>query len=206
MRHWYLVIAVYFMYTAAAAQDTAHITVSMDEVIIKSTADEKFNHHPRLQNVHMLLNPGKVKEHRDVYQNTYFLTKLPPLEQQAVYLHAAELRLHSFDTSLFDIRLMILQLKPDTICTIIPLNAAAIKNNRLKVDLINEQITLQPDSFYMGYGFRPRNITSPYRYKMYATTKGQGAILTFIDKQMHLVYNDGDFPYVFPFILSYRKL
>lgn len=205
MRYSCLLIAVFASFLTAA-QDTTHITVNMDEVIIKSTADEKFRHHPRLQNVHMLLNPHKVKEHQDIYQNTYFLTRLAPLEPQAIYLQAATLRLHPFDTSLFDIRLIILQLKPDTFYTIIPLNAADIKKNRLKVDLLKEQITLQPDSFYIGYGFKPKNITSPYRYKMYATAKGQGAILTFIGKQMHLVYNDGDFPYVFPFILSYRKL
>ncbi|MBN9482162.1 MAG: hypothetical protein BGO70_16450 [Bacteroidetes bacterium 43-93] len=110
-----------------------------------------------------------------------------------------------FDTSLFDIKLIVFQVTGnDTLFRSINIDAGSIKKNKLKIDLFAENITLQPAEFYLGYGFHTKHITEPYRYRLFSTSKGEGALLERKNGRIRIITHE-HMPYVFPFKLSFKK-
>lgn len=186
--------------------DTGIRSIDLGEVVIKSTEPDKFTNKIRSQHVFIVMNPTLPGVTDTKWDSTYFLTRFPQPEQEYISLYAVELKLKPFDTAMFDVRLMIFQIQgQDTLRKIIPINASKIdKKDKMRVVLFDENIILHPGDFYIGYGFHPKNIPELFRYRMYATSKGYGAILTFKGNGVDIVSNP-HIPYVFPFKMSYRK-
>lgn len=191
--------------TARAQDSTRVLNATLPEIEIRSTPPLQFDNRVRSGNVYFSFDPSRQLPEGIKRQNIFFLTKMERLSNDAVRLHAAELRLKPFDTSLFELQLMIFQVQgSDTIYHIIPVPAWHIEKGRLKVNLFEAFVTITPGIFYMGYGIKYKELSRPYHYKVYATDKGEGAILTFYNGDIIFSPAGNSTPLVFPFRLWYR--
>lgn len=186
--------------------DSTIRSIDLGEVVIKSTEPDKFSNKVHSQNVFIVLNPTQPGIADTKLDSTYFVTRFPQPESDSISLYAVELKLKPFDPAMFDLKLIVFQVGgKDTLRRIIPIDASKIdRKDKLRVILFDQYITLQPGEFYIGFGFHPKNISEVFKYRMYSTNKGEGAILTFKEDRTELVSNP-HFPYVFPFRMSYRK-
>lgn len=189
------------------SNDTTGIrSIELGEVTVKSREPDKLVSKVRPQNAYIVLNATHEGVTDSKLDSTFFVTRFPQPETDSISLYAVEIRLQPYDTSMFDIKLLIYQEgAQDTLRKEIQVAGERIdKKGRLRVTLFDEQITLQPGYFYIGYGFHTKHITESLQYRMYATNKGDGAIITFSGRKAEIVSNP-HFPYVFPFRMSYRK-
>jgi hypothetical protein len=182
------------------------LSVELGEVTVKHTDPDKFANKVRAQNVFIVLNPtqpGVVDARQD---STYFVTRFPQPEPVAILLHAVQLKLKAYDTAMFDVKLLIYQPgAQDTLRKVIVLEGGSInKKQVLTVDLLEKNIKLQQGDFYIGYGFHSKHIPELFKYRMYSSNNGAGALLTFKKGQVDIVTHP-NMPYVFPFKMTYKK-
>lgn len=190
--------------TAQPQPGTAIQTVNLEDVVIKNSAGKQYANKVHSENVHMQLYsyPGKDNG----LERTFFVTRVPPLSDRPVLLHSVEVKLKPFDTSLFDVKLLVLQINgKDTMRKITTIDASKLRKNKTTVLFDTEDIELQPGACYLGYGFHIKNLQKPYMYRLYSGTKGEGGIVTFLDGGINLTIAP-HFPYIFPFNISYRAL
>lgn len=213
MKKTLLFLGAYLFSQAVFAQDennnkpdTSIRSIDLGEVVIKSTEPDRFSNKVRSQNVFIVLNPTRPGVIDAKMDSTFFVTRFPQPEHDPISLYAVDLKLKQFDTGMFDMRLIVFQVQgKDTLRRTVPVDASKIdRKDKLRIVLFEENITLQPGDFYIGFGFHPKRIPETYKYRMYSTNKGEGAILTFKSGGVDLVSNP-HFPYVFPFKMSYRK-
>ena len=205
-------ICLFFGSVATHAQtanqpDTALRSIDLGEVVVKSTEPDKFSNRIHSDNVFIVLNPTQAGVSEAKMDSTYFVTRFPQPENSPIFLSAVELKLKPYDPAMFDVKLIIFQIHGnDTMRKVLPIDAAKIdRKGKLRVLLFDENITLQPGEFFIGFGFHTKSITEQFHYRMYSTNKGEGAMLTFRKDGVNIVSNP-HFPYVFPFKMSYRKL
>lgn len=205
MKTFFTAIALCLGLSATAQQPTATIqTVSLEDVVIKNSAGQQYANKVRSENVHIQLYAHSGKDNG--LEKTFFVTKVPPLSDRPVLLHGIEVKLKSFDTSLFDVKLLVMQINgKDTMRKITTIDASKLRKNKMTVLFDNEDIELQPGECYLGYGFHIKNLQSPYMYRLYSSTKGEGGIITFLDDGINVTIAP-QFPYIFPFNISYRTL
>lgn len=209
MKHIWL-FAVIFSFTAnTSAQnknDSSGIwSVDLGEIVVKNNEPSKLKNKVHSQHVYIVLNPPKDNPANSSI-NKWFVTRFPQPEQEAISLYSVEVKLKPYDLSMFDVKLLIYQTNAnDTVRKEIPIDGSKLdKNGKLKVSLFEQDITLQQGTFYIGYGFHVKNIKEPFSYRMYASNKGEGAIIDFTDTGVKII-SDPHIPYVFPFKMSYRK-
>ena len=213
MKKTLLLAALFLCCQAVSAQqrsitkDSVNIqSIELGEVMIKSKEPDKFSNKVRSENTYIVLNPTQSGVTDAKFDSTYFVTRFPQPEADSISLYAVEVKLKPYDTAMFDIKLLIYQVREmDTLRITVPVAGDKIdRKGKLRITLYDQQITLQPGEFYIGYGFHTKHIAEPFRYRMYATNKGEGAILTFQKDRVSITSNP-HFPYVFPFRMSYRK-
>jgi hypothetical protein len=190
---------------AARAQQDQLRTIELDEVVIRDEPNKKLENRVRPQNVHFILNPNK-REAKDIaFDSCYFATRFRQPEQDSISLYSLELKLSSWDTALFDLRLLIYQDQgTHKLRRTLILDPATIgRRGKTIVPLFGQDITLHPGDFYIGFGFSRKKIARPLKYRVYVRSKGDGAILHF-DKDGAKIQVD-PLGFVFPFRIAYRR-
>lgn len=202
-------IAIFLCCTHVSAQQKSSTSsqaiqsIELGEVTVKNKEQEKLSNKVKPQHVTVVFSASSTDAKED---STFFATRFPFPETDSISLNAVELKLKPFDTALFDIKLIVYQMREhDTLRKIVPIAGEKIdRKGNLRLSLYDEEITLHPGDFYIGYGFHKKRITEPYQYRMYSSNKGKGAILTFKESSVSIVSNEL-IPYVFPFRISYQK-
>lgn len=182
---------------------TKHIVLTDVVINAKKSESGKYAKKVRSENVTIMIHPQLAEDGKETYWSTY----CKPLNTLPVKLYGIELKLQPYDEKLFDMKLMILQVRAsdDTLCRLIDIDADKIAKKQLVVDVKNENIILDPSNFYMGYAFIPKDMQTTYGYRVYANSKGDGAIISLKDGHLDIVKFD-DFNYNFPFKISYITL
>lgn len=191
---------------ATQQPDTSIRNLDLNEVVIKSSEQKKVTKSVHSQNVYIVFNATQPNV-AGQYDSTFFATKFPQVEDKAIALHSVELKLAPFDTSLFDVRLIVFQIVgKDTTYKLVDIDASQIdRKHKLKLTLLDKDIMLQPGEFFLGYGFKSKKITASYPYRMYCTSKGEGAMLTLSGNSFKVLTNT-NIPYIFPFKVAYKKM
>lgn len=180
--------------------DPTTTTIDLNEVVIKNSPLFTKTKKVRSENVVIVINPKFEKD------KLYYATKFDHIADETILLNSVELRLRPYDTSAFDIYFIVLQ-KSDVNTTFVPVkvNGGNIYKDKITVDLSQFDIRLKPSVFYLGFGFEPKNLPKSQSYRMFASRKGGlGAIIRH-KQNSFLISENENFPFVFPFKLSFKK-
>ena len=188
-----------------ATQNDTQKHIVLTDVVINARRSEagKYAKKVRSSNVHMIINPANKA---DKYLR-FWSTLCKPLNNAPVKIYSVELKLAPYDSRLFDMRLIVAQVQStgDTFFRVVDIDAEHIARKQLVMDVKKENIILEPTNFYIGYDFRPKDITTPYRYRIYCNDKGEGAIISIKGNNIK-INKMQDFDYNFPFKISYITL
>lgn len=186
--------------------DTSIRSIELGEIVIKSRETAKLSNKVRSKNVFIELTPAQPGMERSKADSTFYLTRFQQPETAPISPYSVEIRLKPFDTAMFDINLVVFQVNgKDTLFRIIPVDGSKIdQKEKLRVLLLEENMILQPGDFYIGYNFHSKHIAENFRYRLYATNKGTGALLSVTAAGTKL-QSDLGMPFVFPFKMAYRK-
>jgi hypothetical protein len=187
------------------AQTDTQKHIVLTDVVINARRSEagKYAKKIKSSNVYMIINPDN---RADEYLR-FWSTLCKPLNKAPIKIYTVELKLAPYDSSLFDMKLIVAQVQStgDTFFRVVDIDAEQIARKQLVMDVKKENIVLEPSHFYIGYDFRPKGITAPYRYRIYCNDKGDGAIISLKGNKI-IINKMQDFDYNFPFKISYITL
>ncbi len=178
-------------------------TVQLDDVVVKASDGKTTKNKVKQEHVFVQIPPTNTQSanHQD---GMFMVTGFQKVEDAPVVIDEIELKLKPFDTSLFDLKLIIFQIaNADTNFWIMPVPAHDIRNKKLVMKLWDAQVELQPEKFFIGYGIHSKNKGDAFSYRLYSGSNGESAMLNLRDSRWEIM-EVGYF--VFPFKIKYRKI
>jgi len=136
--------------------------------------------------------------------STYYVTKLEQSKPTPIKLESIQMKIYPYYHSQFDVKLLIFQVKNgDTTKVILPLEDLRYKRKEMTFDVSDQNLVLQPGTFYIGYGFTVHYLPGPMEYRFYVNDIGKGAIIRFNQNGTTDLMEEPGMPYIFNFKLFY---
>ena len=187
---------------ALHSENTDMHTVKLDEITVTGGELETVRHKVRSEHVYMGFTPDALRD----YDSIFYLNRFPRVAETSIGVHSVDLKLASYDTSMFDIRFMFFQIVgTDTVRWIIPIDGSKIENKKYSLRVTDYNVRLKPADFYVGYGFRLKKITEPIKYRMYSSRQGVTYTLKYT-KEGTIFRSNPFFPFMQPITIHYYKL
>lgn len=186
------------------AETTKHVVLT--SVAINAKRNETGKNKKKVKSFYsfIVISPAKSGV---IIGPSFFSTYCLPLNTAPVKLYHIELKLIPYDSRQFDIKLIIAQEQAsgEIFFKTVDIDAEQIAKKRMLVDVKKENIILEPSNYYLGYAFIPKDLKSPFSYRVYFNDSGDGALIRQNGDSIK-INKMSDFNYNFPFKVSYITL
>ena len=175
-------------------------------VTSKAIAIGSYSGNVKTERVYYAISPHK-KGSKSVREKVFHTTQYAAIQSEPIKLQSVEVKIKPYDTSKIDVRFIFFQVyKGDTVCHIKSVPPHLLKRKKMNLSLLDEEIKIQPDTFYMGYGVVPKHVEEEFYYRIFAICMDDRGALLLKQPTGIILCKSKTNCAVFPFVIHYKTM